>query len=173
MHYPNTYTPIKQAAEKALTEGAVKDIEFSGSTYQVLVADPLTNKEFWVFLQLEGSGEIRDAFCSCEDRGEISGCLHIAIAYLALYNSFVQPLHLRFNRSLWNVLCRIYEERLGGDPKIVIWEIRKGVLPVVDWKKNLYHPCTQAGDRAASGTTHPSIKAGNRGDFTKIFEPHA
>lgn len=116
---PDHLTSYRREAEQALKAGAIKDIEFSGSTYQVLVEDLSTHQEYWVFLQLEGKGAIKDAFCSCEETQETPGCVHLATAYLALYKNYEQPLHQRFARSLWNALCRLFEERLGDDPKIL------------------------------------------------------
>ena len=116
--YLKRYLP---EAEKALSQGLVKDIEFSGSTYQVLVEDGHSHKDFWVFLQLNGKGHIKDAFCSCEEEmQEVPGCSHLALAYLSLFKGQSRPLHERFSRSLWNHLCRLYEERLGGDPQNLI-----------------------------------------------------
>lgn len=112
----------RREAEHALEQGCVKHIEFSGSTYQVLVEDPHSHQDFWVFLQLEGKGEIKDAFCSGEHEEEKAHCLHLAIAYLSLFKKYSQPLHQRFSRSLWNHLCRLYEERLGSEPQILIEE---------------------------------------------------
>src|ERR1700733_10714893 len=117
---PDNLKPYRRIAERELGKGVVKDIEFSGSTYQVLVEDPLSHQDFWVFLQLEGKGEIKDAFCSGEHTQETAGCLHLAAAYLGLFKGYSQPLHLRFARSLWNNLCRLYEERLGGHPQLLI-----------------------------------------------------
>jgi hypothetical protein len=114
---PDELKSYQRSAERELSRGGVKDIEFSGSTYQVLVEDPQSHQDFWVFLQLEGKGEIKDAFCSGDHVSEETGCLHLAIAYLSLFREFSEPLHLRFARSLWNQLCRIYEERLGDDPR--------------------------------------------------------
>jgi superfamily II DNA or RNA helicase len=116
---PDNLKPYRRNAEHALDQGAVKDIEFSGSTYQVLIEDPALGQDFWVFLQLEGKGDIKDAFCSGEHEEETSGCVHLAAAYLSLFHGYTQPLHQRFARSLWHSLCRLYEERLGGDPHIL------------------------------------------------------
>ncbi|MFI0435404.1 MAG: DEAD/DEAH box helicase [Parachlamydiaceae bacterium] len=113
---PISLEPYREEAEKALQKKSVKEIEFSGSTYQVLVEDPFTLCTVWVFLQLEGKGDIKDAFCSADHHCDASDCLHLAIAYLALFNQTSEPLHQRFARSLWNQLCRIYEERLGDHP---------------------------------------------------------
>jgi len=113
---PEELKPYRREAEQALNQGAVKDIEFSGSTYQVLVKDFSSQQDYWVFLQLEGKGEIKDAFCSGDHDAETSDCLHLAVAYLSLFKGFSEPLHQRFARSLWNHLCRLYEERLGDDP---------------------------------------------------------
>lgn len=112
---PDNLKPYQQQAEEALRLGAVKEIEFSGSTYQVLVEDLQTHQEDWVFLQLERKGEIKDAFCSGDHPNETEDHLHLTIAYLSLFNGFAEPLHQRFSKSLWNHLCRIYEDRYGGD----------------------------------------------------------
>ncbi|CUI15955.1 hypothetical protein PNK_0318 [Candidatus Protochlamydia naegleriophila] len=118
---PSYLNHYQKDAEKSLVQKLVKDIEFSGSTYQVLVEDLHTHQNFWVFLQLEGKGQIKDAFCSCEDVHEEAGCLHQAVAYLSLFNDSASsiPLHQRFERSLWNHLCFLYEERLGDDPTLL------------------------------------------------------
>lgn len=116
---PDDLKPYRREAEQVLEKGLVKDIEFSGSTYQVLVEDRSLGQDFWVFLQLEGKGEIKDAFCSGDHVQEVPGCVHLAAAYLSLFRGYSQPLHQRFTRSLWNSLCRLYEERLGGDPQVL------------------------------------------------------
>lgn len=103
-----------KAAQLAIQAGAVRDVEFSGATYQVLVTDRESGEELWVFLQLGPNGEIKDAFCSEGDQEE--SCLHIAIAYLSLFDKKGVPLHVRFQRCLWNKLCEIFEERFGNAP---------------------------------------------------------
>lgn len=99
--------------------GIVKDIEFSGSTYQVLVQDTATSEEFWVFIQLDPQGQIKDAFCSCEETLENTTCPHLETAYKSLFGFYSQPLHQRFANSLWNKLCRIYSDRLGDEPSLL------------------------------------------------------
>lgn len=116
---PDELKPYRREAERELNQGTVKDIEFSGATYQVLVEDSKLHQNFWVFLQLEGKGEIKDAFCSGNHILEAPGCLHLAIAYLSLFKGFSEPLHQRFARSLWNCLCHLYEERLGSDTQLL------------------------------------------------------
>jgi superfamily II DNA or RNA helicase len=116
---PDYLKSYRREAEHILERGLIKDVEFSGSTYQVLVEDQALGQNFWVFLQLEGKGEIKDAFCSGDHEQETAGCVHLAAAYLSLFRGYAQPLHQRFARSLWNCLCRLYEERLGSDPQIL------------------------------------------------------
>ncbi len=110
---PDYLLPFHRDAEKAIEDGLVKDIEFSGPTYQILIEDPASHEEFWVFLQLKNQGEIKDAFCSKEEIHDTLGCLHLAIAYLSLFHKSEHPLHQRFSRSLWNTLCSLFEDRLG------------------------------------------------------------
>jgi len=109
---PDYLIPFQQEAEKAIANGLVKDIEFSGPTYQILIEDPASHEEFWVFLQLKHQGELKDAFCSKEEIHDTIGCLHLAIAYLSLFDKSEHPLHERFNRSLWNNLFKIGEINL-------------------------------------------------------------
>lgn len=120
MQLPQHLKAFQADVEASLEQKLVKDIEFSGSTYQVLVEDLHTHIDYWVFMQLEGNDKIRDAFCSCEDGHKLNGCLHLAVAYLSLFNGHSAPLHQRFANSLWNQLCYLYEERLGSDPKSLI-----------------------------------------------------
>lgn len=114
---------------------AIKEIEFSGSTYQILVEDPNSKKEFWAFLQLDDQGLIKDSFCSCEDIESSSGCLHSAIAYLSLFDQYDKPLHVRFKASLWNQLCRIYADFFHQNQ----------LTPVLDEKKGRYEYQSQSG----------------------------
>lgn len=100
---------FEEAAHLHLLRDPVKDIEFSGQTYQVLVEEE--NNRFWVFLQLEENHTIRDGFCSCQPSHLADGCMHLAVAYLYLFHGSDQPLHERFDKSLWNHLCILYEEK--------------------------------------------------------------
>lgn len=113
---------FRQDAIQSIEQGLVKEIEFADATYQVLVEDLHTHIPCWVFLQLEGTKKIKDAFCSCEEHQHwdiIPPCVHLATAYLSLFGSHVMPLHQRFSRSLWNQLCRICADGIGDDPKLL------------------------------------------------------
>jgi SNF2 family DNA or RNA helicase len=108
---PSHLQSYLQDAQKSLATKLVKDVEFSGTTYQILVEDINSHQNYWVFLQLEAKEGIKDAFCSCDKHDQ--GCLHQAVAYLSLFDEKGLPLHLRFERSLWNHLCFLYEDRLN------------------------------------------------------------
>ncbi len=104
----------RKAAEALLAQGCVKEIEFSGATYQVRIEDPDSHTDVWAFVQLDERGSLRDCFCSCESEDEeASSCVHIAAAFLRIYNQKPTPLHKRFAASLWNTLCLLYATRLG------------------------------------------------------------
>ena len=115
MQLPDFLKPFLDAANKAIKDKLVKDIEFSGGTYQVQIVEPKSHKAVWAFLQLDPRGLIKDCFCSCEEAEEFSPCLHLAIAYLKIYNGHLEPLHIRFERSLWNRLCYLFSEKFGVD----------------------------------------------------------
>src|SRR5262245_50168414 len=96
-------------AEQLLQLGYVREIDFSGSTYQVEVYDSVAEESRWPFLQFDTEGKLKDAFCSCpsSDGGK---CVHLAAAYLKIFGPEGEPLHQRFERSFWNHLCRLFGE---------------------------------------------------------------
>ncbi len=104
-------------AERALTKGCVRDVAFSGTTYQLEVHDDEHQESFWPFIQLGEKGAIQDAFCSCPAENE-HGCLHLAIAYLKIFNGNEKPLHARFEHSFWNVLCTLSADHMGYDERL-------------------------------------------------------
>jgi SNF2 family DNA or RNA helicase len=115
MQLPGFLKPFKKAAEEYLKQGLVLDLEFSGETYQVEVTYPGTQKNCWAFLQLDKHGQIKDCFCSCEEAEEFTPCVHIAAAFLRIYNGEATPLHQRFEHSFWNKLCMLSAEKMGYD----------------------------------------------------------
>lgn len=119
MQLSESLKPFQKAAEQILQKGLVGDIEFSGTTYQVQIHDKETGDEVWAFLQLDGRGQIKDCFCSCEEGEGLAACAHLAAAFLRIYNGNPTPLHQRFQRSLWNQLCQLYADRMGHDPQML------------------------------------------------------
>lgn len=109
---PQTLRSFKHAAEELLRKHAVQEILFSGGTYQLAVKEE--EEPEWVFLQFEPSGPMKDGFCTCE-QGREGACMHIATAYLYLFDREGIPLHQRFENSLWNRLCRFAAESYGTD----------------------------------------------------------
>jgi len=117
MSVPEILEPYKSHAEKLIETGCVKEIEFSGGTYQVQVMG--NQEEAWAFLQLDERGLLKDSFCSCEAGEELTPCVHLAAAYLRIFNGQGVPLHKRFERSLWNQICFLYAKRMGSDSNIL------------------------------------------------------
>ncbi len=149
----------QEIAEKWLEKGAIKEIEFSGSTYQVLVEEKPGGPSYWVFLQFEGKGELRDFFCSCEQGAPDVGCMHLATAYLGIHHSHTLPLHQRFARSLWNHLCRLFEERFGGDLSILLSEDKGYYQILSETSKRLFEVkgLSAKGIKIIEGITHKHI----------------
>lgn len=116
--FPEFLKTFEKKATTFLQKGYAKDIEFSGPTYQVQVWDPGLKQDAWAFLQLDHKGNIQDCFCSCETEETIASCVHIATAFLRIYQEEL-PLHTRFKRSLWNKLCKTFSERFGSDTEIL------------------------------------------------------
>lgn len=116
---PKHLKKFQSLGNKYLLDGYVRDIEFSGGTYQVLVFDPETKKEEWAFLQLNGQGRLKDSFCSCHDSEAGHECIHLAVALLSIFGKHNIPLHIRFERSLWNQLCLHCSELLDYNSNVI------------------------------------------------------
>lgn len=101
-----------------ITSKSVKSILFSEGTYQVKVFDSGLSKTFWLFLQVDDEGELKDSFCTCEMGKEKGSCPHLAAAFL-LINQQQEPLHRRFRHSFWNHLCFMAFKQLGTDTGIL------------------------------------------------------
>lgn len=94
----------------------VTQILFSGGTYQVEVKGPKAKDVFWPFLQISDEGKILDAFCTCGLAGK---CPHLVAAEERIFNHREEPLHVRFQHSLWNQLCQMASRRHGYDTDIL------------------------------------------------------
>jgi len=104
-----------EAGKKLLEDHRVLSIVFSGGTYQVeVLASKKPRSIVWPFLQLTDTGEIIDAFCSCETATQNGSCEHLAASYLKVDGE--EPLHVRFRESLWNQIGVISAERHGYEP---------------------------------------------------------
>ncbi len=88
-----------------------REILFSENTYEVEIKEG--KKTFWPFLQLDDNGKIIDAFCSCKTEEQKGLCLHIAAAYLKIFQK--QPLHVKFRNSFWKTLFEIQGKKMGFD----------------------------------------------------------
>lgn len=117
---PQFLNVYQENAKQLIQTNGVKEVEFSGPTYQIHIDDPqLAPEGAWAFLQLEAKGKIKDSFCSC-DEVELSGaCPHLAAAYLTIFGEYSYPLHQRFERSLWNVLFRLFASKLGYENEVL------------------------------------------------------
>jgi superfamily II DNA or RNA helicase len=112
MQLPAVLKPFQKIGEKLFNEGKVKQIEFSGGTYQVQVSDDKQHQDVWSFLQLDNRNRLKDSFCSCDESEDVAACPHLAASFLYIFNNSKLPLHQRFEKSLWNKLCYLYGDRL-------------------------------------------------------------
>ncbi|MCH9614309.1 MAG: hypothetical protein SP1CHLAM54_17330 [Chlamydiia bacterium] len=91
----------------------VSTVLFSEGTYQVQVLNHENGEEFWPFLQINDLGELKDAFCTCEEEGR---CSHQKES-LAFITAKGDPLHVRFRNSFWNQICLMAAKRHGFEAK--------------------------------------------------------
>ena len=111
------------------------ELHFSGRTYQLQCFDRHSGEEAWCFFQFSDDYEIKDAFCSCEKEDL---CEHLGVSYWRILNTNEDPLHLRFEESLWNCLCRIYAYRQGYETKVLKKERRGQYLCYASSGKPLF-----------------------------------
>lgn len=78
----------------------IKEILFFKDSYEVEIEEG--GKKFWPFLHIDDNGKLLDYFCSCPG-SEKKGCKHIKAAYMRISDPI--PLHVKFEKSLWNSLC--------------------------------------------------------------------
>jgi len=104
-------------AERILKLGYVRHLDFSGSTYLAEVFDAESDEIRWPFLQFDEKQRLVDAFCSCPN--EEGKCVHLAAAYLKILGPHHKPLHLRFDHSFWNYLCRILGDHSGYEERFL------------------------------------------------------
>ena len=97
--------------------GNVKNVIFSEGTYQIEVFDEKENETYWPFIQLDDEGGVSDCFCMCAKAEKHKSCEHLAAGLLEIYQGNLQPLHLRFRESLWNICMQIAAKRHGYDTK--------------------------------------------------------
>ncbi|MGK5594202.1 MAG: DEAD/DEAH box helicase [Parachlamydiaceae bacterium] len=105
-------------AQELVSKGSVQDIQFSGSTYQIKVHDDHLKQDCWSFVQLDSQGLLQDAFCSCQEEEQHEGCAHLVASLLRIYSDSVNPLHLRYEISIWNSLGHLFFKHYGAHPKI-------------------------------------------------------
>ncbi len=116
---PENLQPYQNQAERLLAEGGILAIEFSGGTYQVHVHSSKEEESVWSFVQFDEKQRLKDLFCSCEKGEDISSCLHLAAALLAIYGEHQRPLHVRFQNSFWHALAHLAYLEYGDDLSII------------------------------------------------------
>lgn len=107
----------QKLGEAFIQSGNVKNVVFSGGTYQIEIYDPNLKEAFWPFLQIGEEGEIKDSFCTCAQAEKNQSCPHLAAAFTKISNE--EPLHIRFEKSFWNKLCSMAFKRHGSDPAVL------------------------------------------------------
>ncbi len=137
MHAPPDFVAANVMSANALLKaGAVRDVIFSRGTYQIEVQEKGKKKAF-SFLQIKDDGEVSDFFCNCKISEEGKGCVHLAASYLSIFHGHKEPLHVRFQKSLWYFLFDIAAKRLGYLPDC-LQKTTEGYEGFSDTKKLLF-----------------------------------
>lgn len=130
-------------AETLWRSGGVKEPVFSRGTYHIEVQEKGKKKAF-AFFQMRDDGSLSDSFCTCKASEEGKGCIHLASAYLRIFNDTTEPLHVRFKKSLWNRLFQMEAKRHGVDSECLVKQMDGSFQCLSSTKKVLFsiHPLT-------------------------------
>ncbi|MBM3201760.1 MAG: hypothetical protein FJZ56_05060, partial [Chlamydiae bacterium] len=107
----------QQKGEELYKNGSVKEVIFSGSSYQIEVSDRELDQDFWVMLQLGAQNEISDHFCTCSKGEEGISCAHLAAAQKRIFLGKEVPLHQRYVDSFWRYLLQIAAKHQSLKPQ--------------------------------------------------------
>lgn len=116
---PDFVQELLLPAQALLRAGGVKEPAFSRGTYHIEVQEKGKKKAF-AFLQMKDDGVLTDSFCTCKPSEGGKGCIHLAAAYLRIFNETAQPLHVRFKKSLWNRLFQMEAKRNGYQTECLV-----------------------------------------------------
>ncbi len=95
--------------QELIDGGFVRNITFSHFTYQIEVVD---DKNYWILLQVDDSGNLIDKFCTCEMAESTTMCSHLAAGMEIIFRGGQETLHMRFELSIWNKLFRLIADRI-------------------------------------------------------------
>ncbi len=115
----------------------VKEPTFSRGTYHIEIQESPKKKGF-AFLQMKDDGELTDSFCSCKESEGGGGCVHLAAAYLRIFNGTNEPLHIRFKKSFWNRLFQMEAKRNGTESHFLQKEKNGAFVAYSQTKKELF-----------------------------------
>jgi superfamily II DNA or RNA helicase len=121
MGIPDFLESYRADAHRLLEEGAIRDVLFSGPTYQIELRSRREEKSAWVFLGLE-EDLVRDLFCDCSSFAQKGSCVHMAAAFLFVFSHGRVPLHLQFERSFWRALFFDLFKKCGAFEPTITWK---------------------------------------------------
>ncbi len=94
--------------------GSIGEIIFSHSNYQIKVREKTTEQWLWIFIHLNQTYQLEESLCPCEQFMHHRICVHIVAGYIVIFHSHPEPLHIRFERSIWHAvffhMFRVSEE---------------------------------------------------------------
>ena len=92
---------VLEEAKQLVRSRNVLNVIFSTNTYQVEVRS--NEAIYWTFLQFKSKDEFIDLFCECGGNKD-QGCRHLAASIQAIFRSYSEPIHVRYEGSLWKPL---------------------------------------------------------------------
>lgn len=156
---PDFVREFASSARDLWLSRGVKEPVFSRGTYHIEVQEKGKKKAF-AFFQMKDDGSLSDFFCTCKASEEGKGCIHLAAAYLRIFNETQEPLHVRFKKSLWNRLFQMEAKRQGVDPGCLVKQPDGSFLCMSATKKILFsiHPLTAEAKKRLSATVAERIE---------------
>jgi len=92
---------------KLLEAGAIRNLQFVDGIYQFTIKAAKGKKFLYPVLHVDEKGILIDALCDCSKSVEQRSCVHIAAAWLKIFEHSYLPMHVRFRDSFWNSFFKI------------------------------------------------------------------
>lgn len=93
---------LLSSAMDYIKRGCIGDIIFSRSNYQIKIEEKSTGQWLWIFIHLNHTYQIEESLCPCEQFIKHQICVHIVAGYSVVFRSHPEPLHIRFEKSIWH-----------------------------------------------------------------------
>lgn len=116
---------LLSSAINYVKNGFIGEVIFSHSNYQIKVREKTAGQWLWIFIHLNDTYQLGESLCPCEQFINDQVCVHIVAGYVVIFHSYPEPLHIRFERSIWHAIFS-HMFRVSEEKDIILSQSREG-----------------------------------------------